>query len=148
MPAVSLLAAVSGAMLVGVACIALFAVLAALEARLLFRLLRHGIRTTGIIIGEETGGSLGMVGSSQAHYPVVEFVDKNGSVRRFRSRLPRVSRDFIHPKARRVIYLPDKPEVAELFCGIHAYKHLAGMLVMLAFSVACTLFLLPGYFVD
>jgi hypothetical protein len=120
-----------------------FAVTTVVEARRVVRFLRHGVVAEGEVIGEELHGL-----QFRAPYPVVQFRVKDGSIRTFRSRISRRSRGFIHPEKVVVRYLADSPDEAELFSGFHPYKHLAGISLVLALTVAFAAFGLPLFFVS
>ncbi|MBI5769460.1 MAG: hypothetical protein HZA93_16920 [Verrucomicrobia bacterium] len=110
----------------------------ALEARRLHRLLRHGVATDGEVIGEELDGI-----RNRAPYPVVRFQLPDGTIKQFRSSISKKSQAFVHRKKVTVRYVAGSPETAELFSGIHPYKHLIGGGVVLALSIACAAFGLP-----
>ena len=118
-----------------------FTTMTVIEARRVWRFLRAGVRTDGEIIGEELHGV-----RYRASYPVVRFRDCDGSIRQFRSRISKKTAQFIHPEKVTVIYLPERPDMAELFSGFHPYKHLVGITFVLMLSVAFAIFALPMFF--
>jgi hypothetical protein len=77
---------------------------------------------------------------------VVQFRTKDGSVRTFRSKISRRGRGFIHPEKVAVRYLVDASGDAELFSGVHPYKHLIAISLVLALTVGFAAFGLPMVF--
>jgi len=116
------------------------AIMTAVEARRVRRYLRCGVRAEGEIIGEELGGL-----RNNAPYPVVRFRDAEGVARQFRSLISKRTSEFFHPEKVVVIYLPESPDRAELFSGLHPYKHLIVIACATTLACICSVCVLPQY---